>query len=401
MEREIAYKILCEVLLEGKYASLQMKKDLKRLPKEKRGLVTELVNGVLRHFYLLRYQFKDEIKEGTDKRYVILLCMAIYERLFLHKQSYTSNEYVSILKDKHDRSFINAILRKERMLKEPDMSTDEGSATYYSLPLWLYKMLKAQYDKKMLDIILDDLSHTPEVFYRINHQKASYLDLEHLDIEVINEDSFTSKRNLIETEEFLEGYFYIQDLNSAKIYKELDLMKGDVFLDLCAAPGSKTFNALEHVDISDAISNDMNPKRAKLIKDKARELGFGELLVTSTDARAIDPKIIRRADKILIDAPCSGLGVLKRKPDIRYHLKPEDIDDLIVLQRSILEHTLEAMKEGAILVYSTCTLDTKENSRMIKNVLKTHPEMLLLEEKLYLDHPRADRFYSAKLTKSA
>ncbi len=399
MEREIAYEILKEVLINGKYASLTLKTVLRNVPVERRGFITEIVNGVLRHYYYLEFQFADDTRPNTKMSFKILLAMALYERFFMHKKEYVANEYIKMVDGKSERGFINAVMRKITDLKEPDISTDEGMAIKFSLPLWIYRMLKAQYSKDFLAMILNDLNNIPKVYYRINRNKAHFEDLCDLDIDILNEDSFTSKRSLVDEKLFKEGFFYIQDLNSAKIYKELALEKNDIFLDLCAAPGSKLFNTFDIIHPDNAYINDINPKRIRLINDMAERLGFELSHVYTDDAAVFSEEIIKKANKILIDAPCSGLGVIKRKPEIRYRLKSTDIDDLCNIQKAILEHTVTNMKKGATLVYSTCTLNTKENDRQIKKILAKYDDLKLLEEKLYFDEPSADRFYSAKLLK--
>lgn len=399
MERKIAYDILCAVLIDGQYASLAMKKMLSSIQPERRGFVTELVNGVLRNLYLLEYQFKDYLKSHTKRQYSILLSMAFYERYFLEKENYTANEYVKLLKDKKARAFINAILRKDTEFKLPDLSNDEGKAIYYSLPLWLFKLLKAQYSPVMLNFILEDLLKVPKLFYRINHRKANPSDLAHLNIEMINEDSFIASDNLLNKKEFTEGFYYVQDLNSAKIINELELKDDDVFLDLCAAPGSKMFNALDILNEENVFGNDINNTRLDLIRKKGQQLGYKNLNLYNIAAEKFPETVIKKATKILIDAPCSGLGVMKRKPDIRYRLKDSDLDKLVSLQESILRHVSAHMQKGAILVYSTCTLNTKENDRQIKRLLESDDSLKLIAEKLYLEDTNADRFYSAKLIK--
>ncbi len=396
MERKIAYDILCAVLLDGKYASLCLKETLKEVPAQKRGFITELVGGVLRHYYLLCYQFMGQAEGKTKEDAKILLAMAMYERYWLKKPAYTASSYVDMAKN-YDKGFVNAMIRKSHELAVPDMNTELGEATYYSLPLWLYKLLKAQYPDEIFKKILDDSIKLPRVFYRLNHKKATYADLKDLDIEIINDDSFVASKPLIDTDAFKEGLFYVQDLNSAKIIKELDLKEADVFLDVCSAPGSKLFNALDIV--KEAYGNDINASRVELIRKKAELLGLEGYTLLVGDGKKLEPSIINKADKILLDAPCSGLGVLKRKPDIRYHLKDTDIDDLVILQRELLKHITTHMKKGAILVYSTCTLNTKENARQIASLCKEDSSLVLLNDKTYLEGEGADCFYSAKLLK--
>ncbi len=396
MERQIAYDILRAVLIDGKYASLSLKKALKEVAPIKRGFITEMVNGVLRHYYLLCHQFMSAAIGKTKEDTKILLAMAMYERYCLNKPAYTATTYVDMAK-KSDKAFVNAMIRKDHDLIVPDMDCDSGVATYYSLPLWLYKLFKAQYPEDILKKILEDISDMPRVFYRLNHKKATYEDLKDLPIEIINEDTFVASKALIDTAAFRNGLFYVQDLNSAKIVKELDLKRTDVFLDVCAAPGSKLFNALDVVEV--AYGNDISAKRVELIKEKAQVLGLDGYTLLVGDGREIATSIIAKADKILLDAPCSGLGVLKRKPDIRYHLKDTDIDDLVILQRALLEHITAHMKKGSTLVYSTCTINTKENERQIARLLKDDPSLVLCQDKTYLEGAGADRFYSAKLLK--
>lgn len=402
MQRKIAYEILLASFTKGQYANLGLKNRLKELPPIKRGFVTELVNGVLRNYLLLEYQFKEYLKQDTKIDLKIILAMSCYERFYLGKDAYVSvNEYVSLGKSKAEKNFINAILRKVDKFIEPDTNTIEGLSIKYSLPLWITKMLSKQYSEEDFNFFLDDLSNEPKVFYHLNHNKAKFEDLKKYKINILDENIFTSNDNLLLTDEFKKGMMYVQDFNSSKIVNFLDLNKDNIYLDVCSAPGSKLFNALEIVNDKNAYANDLHDHRVKLIKSRAIQLGYKNVNYLNLDATKDFDKYEAYFDRILIDAPCSGLGVLKRKPDLRYHISPSDIDDIVLLQSQILDHIATRVKSGGIMVYSTCTINTKENRRQIDNFLKRHEEFELIEDTLLKERMDSDRFYVAKLLKKA
>lgn len=395
MQRELAYQILVSSLIEGQYANIILKNTLKNIEVNQRAFVTELVYGVLRNYLLLNYQFLSFLKGKTRKEDKIILSMAAYEKYFLEHPDYVyTNEYVKLAKNKIAKGFVNAVIRK---LPDSIQYADDESVNY-SLPKWIYEMLKAQYSTSDLQFYLHTLNQEPELYYRLNPKKCSFSDL-HLPYEAIDHRMFISDKNLINTSEFRKGYFYVQDYNGSFIVDYLDLKADDIFLDACSAPGSKLFNALEKIDPSNAYANDLYPHRLKLIKDKAAIFGYDKINYLNMDISVPDEKYFNFFDKILIDAPCSGLGVIKRKPDLKYHLKPEDVDDIMVLQSKILNTVSSYLKNGGIMVYSTCTINTKENKRMILKFIKDHPKFELLTDEMLQKEVSSDYFYVAKLLK--
>lgn len=396
-QREIAYTILCSSLKGEKYANLAMQKDLNILPFKQRPLVTELVNGVLRNFYYLEYQFKDSIKKDTRLELRIILAMAYYELYFLGEKAYAVvNEYVSLASEK-EKSFINAILRRAQKQKFITSLDNKHLAIKHSLPLFIVNLLAKQYNSEDFLYILDDSLKAPKIFYHLSPlvQKEQ---LNELDVTFLSERVFVSEKNLINIPYFKKGLFYVQDYNASKIVDMLSLTKDSLFLDMCSSPGAKLFNALEIVMEENVYSNDVTPKRLALIKAKAQQLGFKKINYTCSDACLLSNKYKFKFNRILLDAPCSGLGVLKRKPDIRYRLKPENLDELQFLQQELLASAFNLLADDGILVYSTCTLNRKENDKQIAKFLKTFPQMVLVEEKLFLKED-GDHFYAAKLKK--
>lgn len=400
MQRKIAYEILLASFKDGQYANLGLKNRLKDLKPIQRGFVTELVNGILKNYYLLEYQFRNYIKQDTKTELKLLMAMSVYERFYLGKDDYVAvNEYVNLAQSKSEKSLLNAVLRKIDTFKEVEGSSLEDISIKYSLPLWIVKMLNKQYDEEMFNFLINDLKEEPEVYYHLNHHKANYSDLNIDDINRIDDDIFSSSHSLVNEKSFKEGLYYVQDYNSSKIVKMLDLKPESVFLDVCSAPGSKLFNALDVVKGENAYANDLHVHRINLIKSKARQLGFEDIHYLNEDATKGFIEYQNFFDRILLDVPCSGLGVLKRKPDLRYHIKPEDIDDIVKLQEMILDNTAKLLKISGIMVYSTCTINTKENRKQVDKFLSKHPEFILIEDKMLMERKDSDRFYAAKLLK--
>ncbi|MBR5755256.1 MAG: hypothetical protein IKX97_05505, partial [Erysipelotrichaceae bacterium] len=225
-QRETALEILYKTISDESYSNLLMRRKLNGLEPIQRAFCTNLVNGVLRKYELLEYQYEDEIKDSTSLRLRLILSMALYERFFLNEKDYVvNNEYVELAQGKYEKSFVNALLRKLTEFKEPD---DEHIRA--CLPEWLYRVLKAQYDGETLGMIIDMYQSIPCVYYRLNKSKASFDDLKQYDIDVMNDDIFTCGRNLLDTEGYRNGLFYVQDLNSSSLYRHLDLRNDHTLL---------------------------------------------------------------------------------------------------------------------------------------------------------------------------
>lgn len=395
MQRELAYQILCSSLIGGQYANILLKNSLKSIEINQRAFITELVYGVLRNYLFLNYQFTAFLKGKTKEEDKIILAMAAYEKYFLKHPDYVyTNEYVKLAKNRIAKGFINAVIRK----LPAELQYADAEYINYSLPKWIYDMLKAQYDTASLQYYLLNLNQEPELYYRLNPKKCTFDKLK-LPFRAIDNRMFTSENNLINSDEFRKGYFYVQDYNGSFIVDYLDLQADDLLLDACSAPGSKLFNALETVMPKNVYANDLYAHRLKLIQDKATILGYEGINYLNTDISIHDSRYDNFFDKILIDAPCSGLGVIKRKPDLKYHIRPEDIDDIMILQSKILDTAAAYLKSTGILVYSTCTINTKENGRMIQSFIQKHPDFELLCDEMLQKETNSDYFYVAKLLK--
>ena len=393
MQRLIALNILRKTISDESFTSLLMRKELEKLEKVQRPFVTNIVQGVLKNYELLEYNVNLYVRK-TSLTNKLILMMALYERYFLKEKEYAvNNSYVELSKTKYDKSFINATLRNIRELKYSD-----NEWINVSLPEWLYKLIKKQYPDDYRTVI-ENYHSVHKTYYRLNPNKTDFDYLKNkYDIEIMENNVFISKQNLINTDDFNNGFFYIQDINAAKLTSVLKLKEDYTLLDVCSAPGSKLFNTLEILKDSNTFSNDLNSTRLELIKKKALILGYKNINFLNCDGRYLNSKLNMKFDVIMMDVPCSGLGVIGRKPDIKFHIKPENLDELQNIGYEILNNCSKLLKEDGQILYSTCTINRKENEKQIEKFIKNNPEFKIIEEKTIIES-YGDLFYYCLLSR--
>ena len=393
MQRLIALNILRKTISDESFTSLLMRKELEKLEKVQRPFVTNIVQGVLKNYELLEYNVNLYVRK-TSLTNKLILMMALYERYFLKEKEYAvNNSYVELSKTKYDKSFINATLRNIRELKYSD-----NEWINVSLPEWLYKLIKKQYPDDYRTII-ENYHSVHKTYYRLNPNKTDFDYLkDKYDIEIMENNVFISKQNLINTDDFNNGFFYIQDINAAKLTSVLKLKEDYTLLDVCSAPGSKLFNTLELLKDSNTFSNDLNSTRLELIKKKDLILGYKNINFLNCDGRYLNSKLNMKFDVIMMDVPCSGLGVIGRKPDIKFHIKPENLDELQNIGYEILNNCSKLLKEDGQILYSTCTINRKENEKQIEKFIKNNPEFKIIEEKTIIES-YGDLFYYCLLSR--
>ena len=393
MQRLIALNILRKTISDESFTSLLMRKELEKLEKVQRPFVTNIVQGVLKNYELLEYNVNLYVRK-TSLTNKLILMMALYERYFLKEKEYAvNNSYVELSKTKYDKSFINATLRNIRELKYSD-----NEWINVSLPEWLYKLIKKQYPDDYRTVI-ENYHSVHKTYYRLNPNKTDFDYLkDKYDIEIMENNVFISKQNLINTDDFNNGFFYIQDINAAKLTSVLKLKEDYTLLDVCSAPGSKLFNTLEILKDSNTFSNDLNSTRLELIKKKALILGYKNINFLNCDGRYLNSKLNMKFDVIMMDVPCSGLGVIGRKPDIKFHIKPENLDELQNIGYEILNNCSKLLKEDGQILYSTCTINRKENEKQIEKFTKNNPEFKIIEEKTIIES-YGDLFYYCLLSR--
>lgn len=399
--RFVAYDCLCKIILEGQYANLMMRKALDKVSDIDKGLVTQIVYGTLRNYRLCRYQWNDLVDKPCSKQIAILLDMSVYQLFFMDKvPTYAIiNEAVDCAPNSN-KGFVNAILRKVESRGKMH-SDDIGIQT--SHPEWLINLWKAHYgQEKMLEII-EGNNLDAQVVGRINTLKSSKEELEKIEgIHFLDELAFVADFNLVQSEIFQEGKIVIQDESSQQVVKIMDLKEESRVLDCCSAPGTKTSQiAMMLNNTGEIIANELHEHRAKLVSEAMDKLGVTNTKVINEDAILLNTILEQESfDAILVDAPCSGLGVLRRKPEIKMKIQPENIDEIVELQKNILNSVQSLLKNEGVLVYSTCTINKKENEKQIQNFINSHPEYeLCYENTIFPIDSTKDGFYMAKLLK--
>jgi 16S rRNA (cytosine967-C5)-methyltransferase len=335
--------------------------------------------------------------------------MGVYMIYFMDiANHFVVNELVKIVKkhDYHASGMVNAILRSIirdglREIKINDKA--EYLSVKYSYSLELVRELIKQYPDKIEEI----LSNEEEVYntYRINTLKISLEEVETLlkeqDIAYkLEKTTLWTKNSLINTSLFLDGKIVAQDASSQEVALVANPLQGSKILDACSAPGGKACHmATIMKNQGDIICLDVYPHKLKLIEENALKQGLTILKPTLADARMYQSDC--DFDYVVIDAPCSGLGVMLHKVDLKYHMTLSSMNELVLLQEEILENLYKLVKVNGYLVYSTCTINKNENNYQIKKFVKKHPEFVLLEEKEYLPSSLGDGFYIAKLQRKA
>ena len=392
-ERKITYEILQKVIIDNGYANLLMR----NYQIDNFSYITNVVYGVLRNYDLLCYQYNKLLNKKCKKEVEILLNIAIYEIYYTKSENYAVvNEIVS-LANKYDKGFVNAILHK---VIDNNIILSKDNYINYSIPNWIYKLWNKQYGEDISLKLAKHATNKLNIYYRLNTLKASFNDISY-NINKLNNNYFTSDTNLIKTKEFKEGYFIVQDYGTNNIVNALDLKDNLNVLDMCSAPGTKTSQIASIMNNTGSIiATDLHQHRVELINNTINKLNIKNTKTMQYDHCNINDNFINQFDRILLDAPCSGLGVLSRKPEIKFKLKPTDIDDIVKLQELLLDNAYKYLKSNGILVYSTCTMNLKENQKQILNFINKYNDIELLEENnIYGYLNNSDSFYYAKIIK--
>ncbi len=395
-ERKLTYEILTEVIINNGYANLMMRKyqdsDINF------NYVTEVVYGVLRNYSILKHQFKDLLKKRCEHKIEILIIIGIYELHFMKSDDYAVVNEIVKMANPTNRGFVNFILRES--LRRGFIDSEELSIQY-SIPTWIYRLWIAHYGEDIAKKLAKAATEKLPIYYRLNNIKASFSDLKDLKINKIDDYSFTSELNLIKSAEFRKGLFAIQDLSAAQIIYNLDLNENNKVLDMCAAPGTKTSQIAGLMNNKGSIvALDIHEHRVELIDRAMQKFDITNVETKVMDASIINEDWIDYYDRILLDAPCSGFGVLSRKPDIKFHIKPEGLDEIIQIQAQLLDNAYKYLKNDGILVYSTCTLNLKENEKQVKAFLNRYSDLeLMKEETIFSYSKQTDGFYYAKIIK--
>ncbi len=402
--RTYACEVLYRVIYENSYASLLMRSMPEDFSAEDRGLISEIVYGTLRNCSLLELQWSDLAQGRVRSRTRVLLNAAVYQLKFMDRiPSYAViSESVSAAK-KQEKGFVNAVLRAvdRRPLRHAEGEWPQKDAIETSHPVFLLKLWEKQYGRETAEKILAADQERPVVYGRLNTLKADDSFFHAEGIERLENDCFIWNGNLAASSWLKDGTVLIQSRTSQRVIPLLDAKPGMRVLDVCAAPGTKTQQiACAMKNMGEIVAGDLYPERVKLIDQLMKRTGATIVRAAVRNAEKRDETMTGRFDRVLVDAPCSGLGDLSHKPEIRLHVSPESIDELTGIQARILAASASCVKPGGVLVYSTCTLNRKENERQIRMFLEENHGFSLLEEHTFFPFElKSDGFYAAKLVR--
>lgn len=408
MVRKFAYECLKEILMKEAFSNLALKSLPETMSAKDKALTTQIVYGTLQYYDYLSYQWHSLTKKKVKKSLEILLNMSVYQLLFLERiPDYAVVSTACELVNEHERSFVQAILfecirqgKKEIEIQDPI----EHLALETSLPKWIVQLLISHYgQEEATKIAKSFLEQDHTLTARINPLKADIKKLhEDSDLYFFDEWAFCSKKNLLKSDYFKNGEIVIQDYSSQLAARFLNPQENEVVLDACSAPGTKTtYLAAMMNNRGEIIASDYYSHRLELVEEACQRLNVTIVKTKQMDATLAHTYFKKESfDRILLDVPCSGLGVLKHKPELKYRIKPEDLDSLLRVQKEILESCVQLLKVNGVMVYSTCTLNKKENDRQIKAFLKNHPEMVLQKEQTCFPYQaHQDGFYMARMLK--
>ena len=368
---------------------------------------TKVLYGVVENKMMIDYNLSPLIKGKRVKPFIKnILRIGVYVIDYLNmKDHFIVNELVKIVKkdDYKSAMFVNGVLRNYQRNEKPKidhLSEVEKLSLELSLPIELTSLLYKQYKS---DIINFFESKTVYNTYRINTLKTKVKNvLEVLDklgvTYNINNVTLSTKESLIDSDLFKEGYIIAQDASSIRVGEVVNPSPGSSVLDACSAPGGKSLHMASIMENKGSITScDVYEHKLNKINDNAKKLGVSIINTLLADATSFDYK--QKFDYCLVDVPCSGLGVINHKPDLKYHISIKDIEEINNLQKKIIRHVKDYVKDGGILVYSTCTINKFENEWLIKDFLNEFKEFKKLEEEIILPNELQDGFYICKMRK--
>lgn len=404
------------------------------LSSEDRRLAVRLIYGVLEQKLFLDYRLQQVSKTKLSKLdpYIhMILRVSLYQLLFMDRipESAVVNEAVKMSKKKgqHLSGFVNGVLRNfqrsRESLKLPERAEDELNylSVTTSHPLWLVKRWVSKFGTEFSEALMKSNNLTPPLTVRVNRLKSKPDAVR----EKLASSGITSETSrffdyalivhsgqdlvIQDWPVFNEGELYVQDIASMMVTEVLDPQPGERILDMCAAPGSKTTHMAEKMNNQGTIiARDVSDKKLQKIRENAERLGISIIHPEVGDGLILDADAVEAYDRVLLDAPCSGLGIIRRKPEIRFRRQLEDLVALVKLQTKLLENASRYVKQGGVVVYSTCSVDPDENEGVVTAFLASNPQYKLTDTpwsdedgliRLFPSVHQTDGFFIAKMVR--
>lgn len=427
--RELALKVLYKIDKEEAYSNIelneQIKQNRKNLTEKDIGLISEIVYGVTTWRLTLDEIIKkySKIKIKKISPWILnILRMGIYQIIFLDKipKSAAVNESVNLAKrygHASSSNFVNAILRKIEKTDYEEFfqigDDIERISKITSMPKWIVEELMKNNEIKKVEEICKNSNIKPKITIRVNSLKINKQEL----IEKLKEKGIECNepqekvddflilekiKNIENIDEFKKGYFTIQDISAGQTARILNPQPGELVLDACSAPGGKTTYMAELMKNKGKIEAwDIHEHRTKLVEKNAQRLGIDIIETKVKDASLYDESLKEKFNKILLDVPCLGIGVIKRKPDIKWQRKPEDIEKITEIQKKILNNCSKYLKNNGTIVYSICSILKDENEEVVNEFLKENSEYYIKPEETrnILPNQEEDGFFICKIYK--
>lgn len=410
--REIALKTLYAVEFEGAYSNMALKNALSKnnVSAVDKGFITTLVYSVISRKLTLDYVIEaySKIKLKKISKYILLILrMGLCQLMYMDKipQNAAVDESVKLAKRYgHGASagFVNGVLRS---FIRSGIELPDDLSVKYSFPKEICEIFINGFGAEFAAELMDALNSVPKLTIRANTLKITPKELkaELYEKEVVSEINGVSLVcggfDVAGDELYKNGYYTAQDTAASQASLMLSPKKGETVIDMCAAPGGKTTHMAELMGNDGQIfAFDVHEHKIKLINENAKRLGIDIINAQIGDGTVFNETFSETADKVLCDVPCSGLGIIRRKPDIKWNR--EDMSGLREIQQKILENAGRYLKRGGEIVYSTCTVDRRENGEQTELFLKHHSNFEKIFEKTYYPHiDGCDGFYICKMRK--
>ena len=388
---------LKKIFKDKSYSNLIINNDIKNIDRKYYSIYRKSVLGVVENLMYIDWIINHMSKTNTKKmetEVLFTLRLAVYQLYFL-ENSYEnivvneSVEHIKSIGNIRASKFVNAVLRniirnKNNIIDDMNkLPFKEFLSVKYSYPEWLVLKWIEQFGKdKIEDVLIANNSEAP-LTVRVNTLKISrdeLMNILQINGLVISKSENLDKGIIIEnpseidkSDEYKSGLFSIQSESSMLAGQVLNPKENSIVIDLCAAPGGKSLNAAEMMNnTGKIISRDIYNNKISLINKEKKRLGIDNIAVETYDATKLDEDLIGRADYCIVDVPCTGLGIIRRKPEIKYNKLESDLENIPKIQYKILENASKYLKENGELIYSTCTVNKEENINIIRSFLKNN-----------------------------
>ena len=404
MTRELILGILLEVTRGEEYSHIALRNVLNKyqyLDKKERAFITRVTEGTLEHMIEIDYIINQFSQVKVNKMKPVIRCIirsAVYQLKYMDSvpDSAVCNEAVKLAVKKGFytlKGFVNGVLRN--IARNIDNVTYPDKKDYvnylsirYSMPTWILEQWLRCYDKETIETMLEDFLKEKPTTIRWNpncmSKEALIESLEKEGAHVENHPYLpyalwiSSYDYLADLESFQKGGFYVQDISSMLVGHIANPKESDMVMDVCAAPGGKALHVAELLNGTGHVeARDLTDYKVNLIQENIFRSGMKNIDAVRWDATVLDEKSVEQMDVVIADLPCSGLGVLGKKTDLKYKMTRETQEDLVSLQRQILSKVQAYVKQDGTLVYSTCTIHEEENMGNVRWFLEQHPQFEL------------------------